>query len=255
MYDIEGKVVVLAGSGGISTATARLLGAGGAKVVASDISAEAAEIAAEAAGEGGAEARHIACDISLEADVEAVMKLALDEFGRIDGLFNVAADIRPENIGVDTNPIDIDLDIWRHTLDVNLTGYLLTIRHALPSMLEVGGGSIVNTMSASAYLGEPLRVAYGVSKAGIGALTRHVARLYGKRGVRCNAIAPGTVLTPALLGNLTQEERDIQMEPLPHTRFGEPEDIGAMVVHLISAQGSWINGQSISVDGGMVMRP
>jgi NAD(P)-dependent dehydrogenase (short-subunit alcohol dehydrogenase family) len=252
---LANKVIILAGAGGISSAVARALGARGATVVVSDLELEAAENAAQLAREAGGTASTVAVDIANEAQVASLIDNAVSEFGRLDGLFNVAADLSPENIGRDSNPVDMPVDVWRRTLDVNLTGYMLTIRYAIPHLVACGGGAIVNTLSAAAYIGEPDRVAYAVAKAGCGALTRHVARRWGNEGIRCNAVAPGMVLTPSALASMPQDALDGLLAVLPSTRLGRPEDVAAMVAHLFSDDGAWINGQSISVDGGMTMRP
>ncbi len=254
-HDVGDKVIVLAGAGAIGTATARRLGAGGAKLVIGDISSDAAEAAADAARQEGGEARPVRADISEEGDVARIVTEAADRFGRIDGLFNVAADLSPENLGNDKDALGIPLDVWRHTLDVNLTGYLLTIRAALPHMLEQGAGAIVNVISAAAYVGEPERVAYGVSKAGLTALTRHLARRYGKEGITANAISPGGVPTEGTRREVGDEALAAYLATLPSPRLGTPDDIAAMAVHLLSADGRWINGQCICVDGGGTMRP
>ena len=121
---------------------------------------------------------------------------AVGEFGGLDGLFNVGADMRA--LRGDTDVVDIDLAVWDRLLTVNLRGYLLTMRHAIPHLLERGGGAIVNTSSAAAFQGEPARPAYAAAKAGIGALTRHVATRWGREGIRCNAVAPGFTATEAI---------------------------------------------------------
>src|SRR5206468_518134 len=107
---------------------------------------------------------------------------------------NVAANIHPDEVARDTNVVEIDLADWQRNIDVNLTGYLLTLRHALPHMIAAGGGSVVNTISDGMYGGMEDKVAYQTTKAGISAMTRHVARKYGKAGIRANCLSPGLVL-------------------------------------------------------------
>ncbi|WP_186324497.1 SDR family NAD(P)-dependent oxidoreductase [Microbacterium paludicola] len=254
-HDVHDRVIVLAGAGGLAAATAARLGAGGAKLVIGDLSIDAAEAAADAARANGGEARAVQLDISDQASVNALIASAMSEFGRIDGLLNIAADIRPQNLGRDSDAVDIPLEVWQHTIDVNLTGYLLTTRAAIPHMLAGGGGSIVNIISGAVYIGEPVRLAYAVTKAGITALTRHIASRWGSEGIRANSLAPGGVLTKAMMANITQEQRDASLATIPNTRLGKPDDIAAMAIHLLSEDGAWIQGQSISVDGGLTMRP
>lgn len=254
MKGLSGRVFVLAGAGEIASATAVRLGTHGAKVVVGDINLDHAVHAAKQVEAAGGEARSLECDISEESAVRALMDFAVAEFGGINGLFNVAADLSDANLGRDTDALDIPVDVWRHTLDVNLTGYLLTIRHALPAMLAAGGGPIVNTISGATYLGEPARVAYAASKAGVTALTRHVATRWGKEGIRCNAVAPGLVLTETAVAQIPTDQHDAALQLVRLTRHGRPDDIAAMVTLLLSDDGAWITGQSYGVDGGLVLR-
>lgn len=251
MEGLKDKVIVFAGAGGLATATARYLGEGGAKVVVGDISEASAERTVQAAGDGIA----LAVDISDESQVKHQIDVALREYGRLDGLFNVAANIHPDEVARDTDVIDIDLAAWQRTIDVNLTGYLLTLKHALPHLVAGGGGSVVNTISNAVYAGMADKVAYSVTKAGIGALTRHVARKYGKAGIRANSVSPGLVLTEQTEANLPEEYRELILAGTPTPRHGQPRDVGAMVAFLLSDLSEWITGQSICVDGGTTMRP
>ena len=204
MDGLNNKVIVFAGAGGIATATAALLGAGGAKVVVGDISIASAERTVTAATDAGGDGVATVLDISNEDQVKALIDLAIDTYGRIDGLFNVAANITPDAVDQDTNAVEIDLKEWQRTIDVNLTGYLLTMRHAIPHLIASGGGSIVNTSSEAVYAGMEDKVAYSATKAGVTALTRHVSRKYGKQAVRCNSVSPGLVLTEQTEANLPE---------------------------------------------------
>ena len=255
MQGLEGKVIVVAGAGGIATATARYLGAGGARVVVGDVVAESAEATAAAARDAGGEGVATITDIADETQVKALVDLAVERYGRIDGLFNVAANIHPDQVVLDTDLVDIDLAAWQRTIDVNLTGYLLTMRHALPHLVAAGGGSVVNTMSGAVYAGMADKVAYAATKAGIGAMTRHAARRWGKDGVRVNGVSPGMVLTEQTRANLPEEFQAAILGGTPARRLGEPADVGAMVAFLLSDLSSWTTGQVIAVDGGTSMRP
>jgi len=252
--NLNDSAYLIAGAGGISTATAVALGEKGARMLILDISGEAAEAAADAARQAGGTALARQADLADEAQIVAAVEATLAEFGRITGLFNVAAAIGPDTIGRDSNVVDIDLDVWSRTLTVNLTGFMLTIRHALPHLIASGGGPILNTISAAAYVGEDVRPAYATSKAGILGLTRHVASKYGAQGVRCNAIAPGTVLTETLRRNLPAEALEGALDLIPYRRLGEPSDIGNAAAFLLSPEAEWITGQVLNVDGGWTMR-
>ena len=135
--------------------------------------------------------------------------MAVSEYGALDGLFNVAADLSPQNLGRDdSDVITVPLDVWQHTIDVTLTGYMYGIRHALPIMIEQKSGSIINTMSSAVWKGETERVAYQAAKSGLVGLTRHSATVGGKHGVRTNMLSPGVVLTQAAMAATTEEFRE-----------------------------------------------
>lgn len=253
MQGLEGKVVVFAGAGGIADSVAKFLGAGRAKVVVGDVVRASAERCVRQAVDAGGEGIASTLDISNETEVRALIDLAVATYGRIDGLFNVAANIDPAEVEKDTDPVDIDLAAWQRTIDVNLTGYLLTCKYAIPHIVAAGGGAVVNTISDAVYAGMPDKVAYSVTKAGIGALTRNVARRYGKAGVRANAVSPGLVMTEnSRLNSGHIEHMVLQMIPAP--RIGRPDDMGASVAFLFSDLSEWITGQSLCIDGGAVMR-
>lgn len=255
MRDLDDKVVVIAGGAtGIGAATARRLASEGARVVVGDVNSDAAEDTAESIRQAGGEARACRFDISDEASSRELVEFAVAQFGGVDGLFNVAADLRDEVLGRDTHLVELPIDVWERTLAVNLTGYLYTMRHALPELLKRGGGAIVNTISGLILNGDPQRPAYGASKGGVVTLTMHVASRWGKQGVRCNAVAPGMVLTEHSLNSFSDEERQAILDIVRSPRLGRPEDIAAMVALLMSEDGEWINGQVLAVNGGAGLR-
>jgi NAD(P)-dependent dehydrogenase (short-subunit alcohol dehydrogenase family) len=135
------------------------------------------------------------------------------------------------------------------------------MRHAVPQMLKQGGGAIVNTSSAAAFSAEPTIPAYASSKAGLLALTRHVASKYGRQGIRCNAVAPGAIATESVVavsknmgGDMEQWYKHLRENVAHSHRDGKPEDVAAIVALMLSDEGSWINGQCFSVDGGWLFR-
>jgi NAD(P)-dependent dehydrogenase (short-subunit alcohol dehydrogenase family) len=168
----------------------------------------------------------------------------------VDGLFNVAADLSSKNMGRDSDVANVPLEVWRHTIDVTLTGYIHGIRHALPIMIEQGRGSIVNTMSSIVWMGEERRVAYQAAKAGLYGLTRHTATVGGKNGVRLNSLAPGIVLTDSLIRSTTQEFLTQMLATVRAPRPGKPTDIASAVALLFSDDAAFISGQTLLVDGG-----
>lgn len=261
MEGLAGKVIIVAGGAtGIGAAAALRLGRGGALVIIGDVNEHSAEGTAAAITATGGEARHRGFDITDEASVDRLVTYAIAEFGHIDGLYNAVADLRAETFLADTNILDLDLDVWARTLQVNLTGFLLTMRRVLPELLKRGGGSIVNTSSHAAGR-SPTQPAYGASKGGVNALTGHVAAAYGRAGIRCNAVVPGIIPTErakALVeqsgSNVIDHYRQIRESYFLSDRDGKPEDVASMVAMLMSDEGSWINGQCIYVDGGLTIR-
>jgi len=249
---LQGRVVILAGgAGGIGTATAQRLASEGAAVVVADIDLNAAREVAEGLCAEGHRAIATRVDIGDDRSVREMVELGIQTFGRLDGIHANAADL--SILDRDTDALNIDLEVWDHTLRVNLRGYVSCTRHALPHLLASGGGAIVYTSSVASFFGEPTRVAYAASKAGVNALTRHVASAWGKQNIRANAIAPGTVATRPVLA-LPQAFRDEMLAQCRTTRLGEPGDIAGMVAYLMSDDGAWVQGQVFSVDGGTLMR-
>ena len=249
---LAGKVAVIAGGGGIGGATARLLAEAGAAVVIGDLDAGNAQRIAAGIVERGGQATGMACDISDAAAVAALVKLAVDSFGGLDMMHINAADLSV--IFRDSNAVDVDLEVFDRTLAVNLRGHLLCTRLGLPEMLKRGGGAIVYTTSAAAFIGEAERPCYAMAKAGINALMRHVASRWGRQGIRANCVAPGFVVTENNLKTLPEGFLEQAITHTRSTRVGMPEDVAAMVALLLSDEGAWINGQVISVDGGATMR-
>ncbi|MCY4513888.1 MAG: SDR family oxidoreductase [Candidatus Tectomicrobia bacterium] len=251
MIDISEKASVVVGSAtGIGATTARLLAAEGSSVVLADLNLDGAEKVAAEIRRAGGEALAVYADISNEAEVSQMVTLALEAFGGINILVNNAAALSPDVIGVDsqTDAASLELDIWDRTMAVNLRGYLLAMKYVIPEMLKLGGGSIVNTSSISSIVAEPVRGAYAVSKAGVNQLTKHIATAYGKRGIRCNAVAPGCIATNQVTEKMYQGF-------IPHLLtpdLGSTEDIARVVVFLASDDAAFITGQVIEADGGML---
>lgn len=253
MRGLAGKTVIVAGgAGGIGTATSTRLAEEGARVVVGDLNASAAAgVVADIEAAGGT-AIAVELDISDEESVAACIDKAAEAYGGIDALHANAADL--SIIGQDTTALDIDLDIFDRTLQVNLRGFLLCTRAVVPHLLSRGGGALVYTSSAASFIGEPERVSYAVAKSGVNALVRHVASKYGKKGIRANAIAPGLVLSPNVYDTIGTEFSDRALAGTRSRRLGYPADVAGMVAFLVSDDGEWINGQVISVDGGATLR-
>ena len=251
---LSGKVAVVAGGAtGIGAATAARLASEGCLVVVGDVAVDTARCTADRIIVAGGTASAVGFDLADPDSVAALLDTAAANYGGVDAVFAVGADMGA--LRADTDVVDIDLDVWDRVMSVNLRGYVATMKHAIPRLLARGGGAIVNMSSAAAFQGEPARPAYATAKAGIGALTRHVASRWGKEGIRCNAVAPGFTATEAIQS--APQWPDLQSAALKRIRgprVGAPGDIAALVAFLISEEGEWINGQVINIDGGTVLR-
>lgn len=251
MRGLANKVAIIAGGArGIGAATARRLAEEGAHVVIGDLLEEQArEVADEIVAKGG-KAIAVTLDGTKAASQAAIVKAALDAFGRLD--------IYHSNLAGGTEG-DIDvLNCTEEVLDrsfaINTKSHFLATQAALPAMLESGGGAMIYTSSGAAAGGAPWQVAYPMTKNAIHALARHVASKWGKKGIRANVICPGLVLTEAAQIHLTDEYREQGLKAIPHTRLGKSEDIAAAVTFLASEDGEWVNGQVWHVNGGSIKR-
>ena len=245
--------MVAGGGTGIGAATAERLAAEGCVVVVGDVMSVAAKGVADRILNAGGTATAIAFDLAEPQSIADLIAGAASVHGGVDLLFNVGADMRV--LRNDTDVVDIELDVWDRTMTVSLRGYLCLMKHAIPHMLARDGGVIVNMSSAAAFQGEPSRPAYATAKAGIGALTRHVASRWGKDNIRCNAVAPGFTATEAIRSAPQWPELEASaLQRMRSTRVGEPHDVAAIVAFLMSDEGAWINGQTINVDGGTILR-
>jgi NAD(P)-dependent dehydrogenase (short-subunit alcohol dehydrogenase family) len=250
------KIAVVAGGGsGIGAASAVRLGEEGVQVVVGDLDGDNAEGVAARIRKDGGRAVAAQFDISVDESVAALCGVAVDEFGGVDLLHANAADMTEAAILSDTDAVDVELGVFDRTIAVNLRGHLLCTRHAIPLMLERGGGAIVYTSSAVSISGEPQRPSYGMSKSAINGLMRHVSSRWGREGIRANCVAPGMVLSQTLLEHSDEAFRDFALSLGRLDRLGEPEDIAAAVAFLLSDDAAWITAQVLSVDGGTAVRP
>jgi NAD(P)-dependent dehydrogenase (short-subunit alcohol dehydrogenase family) len=249
MIDLEGQTIVITGgAGGLGEHMARHFAGLGARIVVADIRADAARALAE---QLDGEAIGVGVDIADEASVGAMAATALDRFGRVDTLVNNAAVTDQEH---DLDLLSTDLAVWDRSMEVNLRGTLLVSRALIPSMIRGGGGAVINIVSRQG-LAPPAsarRISYGVSKAAMIMLSRHIAVAYGKQGIRSNAVAPGTIESPKMLATLSPERLAQSRRNVLTPRLGEPADISHMVAFLASDAGRYITGQTIQVDGGVL---
>lgn len=252
---LNGKVAIVAGaSRGIGAVTALRLSAEGAAVVVAAPPSEADDTAAvvEQAIALGGTAIGATFDAADDKSFAALIGEATGMFGGVDIFHANFAD--QSIIFDDSNAADVDDAVLDRTLDINLKGMARATRHALPALIARGGGAMIYSSSAAATMGDVERPCYAMAKAGIGALVRHVANRWGREGIRANAILPGYIMTPAVLKTLPPAMAQDMARKTPAPRLGTGEDIAAMVAMLASADGEWINGQMISVDGGLTMR-
>jgi NAD(P)-dependent dehydrogenase (short-subunit alcohol dehydrogenase family) len=243
--------IVTGGASGIGRAVARVLAREGAAVVVADIQMGAAESVVSEIREAGGRAIATCTDVSDEDAIREMVDAAIDAFGRLDVLHNNASDLRL--LQSDLDVVGMDVGLWDRTLAISLRGPMLGCKHAIPRMLEQGGGSIVNTSSINGRRGDVTRTAYGAAKGGLNTLTQYVATTYGGRGIRCNAICPGVIRTrPGMTGD------DPGLRPMLNSttagRFGEPEEVAELVLFLASPESAFVTGQIIEIDGGLLSR-
>jgi NAD(P)-dependent dehydrogenase (short-subunit alcohol dehydrogenase family) len=241
--DLEGKTILVTGAGsGIGKATATLAAAAGASVVALDIKGH--DETASSITESGGTAEAHTLDVTDAGAWEKVVRDVLERHGKIDGLANVAGIVTDVD-----NLLDQTEDGWDRILAIDLKGPFLGMKSVLPSMLDTGGGKIVNVASTAGLIGMPNVVAYSAAKGGVIAMSRQVAIEYAARNIRVNIIAPGVTKT-SMLGDITEDLLNMVTAATPAGRLGAPEDPGAMIVYLLGPGSDFITGQVIAVDGG-----
>jgi NAD(P)-dependent dehydrogenase (short-subunit alcohol dehydrogenase family) len=255
MQGLQGKVAIIAGGAtGIGAASAARLASEGAKVVVGDINIESARATADRITAEGGQAIAVQFNLADEASCQRLIATAVETFGGVDFLHNNGADTSARTILQDGDLLGMDFDLWERTFHTNLYGFAYTSRAIIPHLLQRGGGAIVNTSSGATHNGDPTRVAYSCSKAAVDALTRHIASRWGKDNIRCNGVAPGAVLSEAMMANMTEDFRAHALAITRSARLGRPADLAGMVAFLFSDDGEWINGQVIQVNGGAILR-
>jgi NAD(P)-dependent dehydrogenase (short-subunit alcohol dehydrogenase family) len=247
---LAGKVSLITGAGGGMGALAgEVFAQEGSSVVLADVDAEAAEAVAVRVRKAGGRAVGVGCDVRSSAEVAAAVAQSVEAFGGLHVLYNNAGVMVPG----DDDPVATDEETWRRTLDVNLTGVFLGCKHAVPAMLASGGGSIVNVASFVAHMGAATpQIAYTASKGGVLAMTREVAAIYARQGIRANALCPGPVMTPLLAAFLADEaQRERRLVHIPMGRFGEAIEMVRGALFLASDDSSYMTGASLVIDGGI----
>jgi NAD(P)-dependent dehydrogenase (short-subunit alcohol dehydrogenase family) len=244
----EGRVVVVTGAGsGIGRVIAQRFAGEGAKVAVVDWVPERADAVAAEISAAGATAASVHADVSSRQQVDAMVARVASELGPVDVLVNNAAIADGDDL------LQMDEITWDHDVAVVLRSVFLCCKAVLPSMIDRGSGTIVNIASVNALtaLGNE---AYSAAKAGMINLTQGIAVRYGAHGIRCNAIAPGTIRTPIWQARIDRDPLVLQrlVKWYPLGRVGEPDDIASATMFLASDQASWITGAVLPVDGGLL---
>ena len=248
---LEGRVALVTGAAsGIGRATALVFADEGAKLLLADVDGAGGGETVRLAGERGAEAFFITCDVSDSALVEALVEGCVERFGRLDCAFNNAG------IGGESARLaDYDEEAWNRVLAVNLTGVFLCMKSELRQMVTQGGGAIVNAASLVGVMGYPNLGAYNAAKHGVVGLTRTAALEYASHGIRVNAVCPGWIETPLVMDSGPQpasipEVYEALAGLMPLGRLGKPEEVAAAVAWLCSDASSFVTGHPLLVDGG-----
>jgi NAD(P)-dependent dehydrogenase (short-subunit alcohol dehydrogenase family) len=248
---VEGKVSIITGAAsGIGRITALTLAREGARVVIADIDLAGGRRVAEEIVAAGGEALAVKVDVGSEASVIALVEVVMDAFGALHVLHNNAAITSPAHQRRDGNLLDLDVEVWDETMRIDLRGPMLGCKHAIPRMIESGGGSIVNTTSNSALAGDLTLNAYAAAKGGLNTLTLSVATAFGKQGIRCNAVSPAHIESPSLTAVVPAEVIEMLRSQCLTRRLGSPQDVANMVLFLASEEAAFITGQILRVDGG-----
>ena len=250
-FGVGGKVIIVTGGGsGIGKVYSQRLAEGGAKVVLADIAADAADTVAAAINDAGGAALSAPTDISDEAAVEAMVAKTIETYGRIDGLINNASMMSVLPRG---DWFRISVERWDQVMAVNLRGIFICCRAVYPHMKAGGGGRIINISSSRIWEGNPNRLDYTTSKAGVIGLTRALAREVGDDGIGVNAITPGFTMSETQVASSSSNYMAGRDEGKCFKRPQFPDDLVGAVMFLLSDASGFITGQTLNVDGGMYM--
>ncbi|UZW58283.1 SDR family oxidoreductase (plasmid) [Sphingobium sp. JS3065] len=248
---MKGKAFVITGGGsGIGEACAMAIAHAGANVVIGDVDLVGARRVAEAARACGVGAAAVQCDVSVEAEIEALIGRALAEFGQLDGAVNCAGPVLPRQ-----QIADADWDMWRKLTDAHLFGTVFSMKHEIQAIRKSSGrGSIVNMSSRSGLNATREMGSYTAAKWAIRGVTKTVALECAAEGIRVNVICPGLVVTPMVRRQIGDVDPALAAGA-PMTRAGEPSEIADAAVWLLSDQSSYVTGIDVPVDGGIMAGP
>ncbi len=249
--DFKGKVAVVTGaSSGIGKSVSELYAREGAAVVLSDINQELGEKTTDGISKAGGEAIFVRADVSKPSDCEALVKAALEKYGRLDFACNNAGIGGAQNLTA-----DYPIEDWEKTISVNLSGVFYCMKYEIPAMLKNGGGSIINMASILGRVGFTGAVGYVAAKHGVLGLTENAAMEYATQGIRVNVVGPGFISTPLIQELENNPEMNKMLVSLhPIGRLGKPEEVAELVIWLSSTNASFVTGAYIPVDGGYLTR-
>jgi NAD(P)-dependent dehydrogenase (short-subunit alcohol dehydrogenase family) len=251
MGTLNGKVALVTGAAaGIGRSSARLFAREGAQVVVADIDADGGAETVRLISDAGGEASFVRADVSSRDDVADMVRAAVDKYGALDCAHNNAG-----FAGGGYPLAEFHDEDWDRAIGIMLTGVYQCMKHEIPVMLERGGGAIVNTASGAGLIGFPGQAAYVASKHGVIGLTKVAALDYGARGIRVNAVCPGTVRTPmvdtAVSNDPALAAHLVSLHPIG--RIGKPDEVAEAVVWLCTDASSFVLGAALPVDGGYVL--